>query len=125
VHAEAGAAGAEIGGTYAAAAPVLYTQAQLDRAVSEAKAQPRAGSADQYCWLHGYNRSHIGLACTFIKAGRSIRVKRDSRAPLADTMVFDRPGCITVEQANEAAGPLTIPRHPGNAIRPGDKPYTP
>jgi hypothetical protein len=114
------------GGAYAAAAPASYSQAQLEKAVAEAVARERSSrgqQAGQYCWLHGYNRSHIGLKCKGIARGKHIRALRDSRASLPDTMVFDRSGCITSERAQEAAGPLTVERHPGNAIKPGDIPH--
>ena len=110
----------------AAAAPVSYSQAQLERAVGEAVSRERISRGQQagrYCWLHGYNRSHIGLKCKGIVPGNHIRANRDSRAALPDTMVFDRPGCITAERAQEAAGPLTVERHPGNALKPGDTPH--
>jgi hypothetical protein len=114
------------GGAYAAAAPASYSQAQLEKAVAEAVAKaikPHA-KPEQYCWLHGYQLSHSGLTCHFIKSGLPLRARyRDSRAAMLPTMVFDGPGCISVEQANESAGPLTHPRWPGNTMRPGQKPH--
>jgi hypothetical protein len=120
------AAGEEerMGSANAAAAPRTYSQAQLDSAVAEALARGnRSDKPVLYCWLHGYQSSHKGLECSGIQNGAPIRHKRDSRAPLPGTMVFGRSGCISKERANEAAGPTTVPTHPGNAIRPGDKPY--
>jgi hypothetical protein len=113
----------------AAAAPAthatapLYSQAQMDRAIAEAVSNMRAAPADQkYCWLHGYQDTHIGLGCHFIKKGLPLRAKRgDPRVELPPTMVFDRPGCIMVEQAQEAAGPYTHPKWPGNTSKSGGK----
>jgi hypothetical protein len=114
---------------YAAAAPAmqagapLYSQAQMDRAIAEAVGSGRVAPADQqYCWLHGYQGTHTGLQCHFIKKGLPLRARRgDSRVALPLTMVFDRPGCIMVEQAQEAAGPHTHPKWPGNTSKPGGK----
>jgi hypothetical protein len=105
-----------------ASAPV-YSQAQMDRAIAEAVSNMRAAPADQqYCWLHGYQGTHTGLGCHFIKKGLPMRAKRgDPRVELPPTMVFDRPGCIMVEQAQEAAGPYTHPKWPGNTSKPGGK----
>jgi hypothetical protein len=106
-----------------ATTPAAYSQDQLDRAVREAVAIALKPYKDKYCWLHGFQRSHTGLECRSIVAGGHIRAKRDSRAPLAATMVFDRAGGITAEQAQEAVDPLTWPRYPGNALKPGGKPH--
>jgi hypothetical protein len=121
---EAGAAAAKTdGGAYAAAAPTSYNQEQLERAVAEAVATAMLAVADKYCWLHGYQRSHDGSLCKGIENGKHIRALRDSRAPLAPTMVFGRQGIISWQQAKAAVGPLTTPRFPGNALKPGDKPH--
>ena len=111
-------------GAYAAAAPASYSQAQLERAVAEAVATAIKTHTStkqlQYCWLHGYQKTHSGLLCHFIKKGLPLRAKyKDSRDDVPLTMVFDGPGCILVEQASEAAGPLTHPRFPGNTSKPG------
>jgi hypothetical protein len=113
----------------AAAAPAmqagvpLYSQAQMDRAIAEAVGSVRAAPADQqYCWLHGYQATHTGLQCHFIKNGLPLRAKRgDIRVALPPTMVFGRPGCIMAEQAQEAAGPYTHPKWPGNTSKPGGR----
>jgi hypothetical protein len=120
---DAGAATAQEVGAIAnaAAAPGLYTQAQLEQAVAEAVAQAMTAKNEKYCWLHGYQATHAGPDCTVIKDGAHIRAKRDSRAGLATTMVFGRSGGITSEQAKAATKPSALSRHPGNAIRPGDR----
>ena len=125
----------------AAVAPQMYTQAQLDKAVEQARgrSQPahegrpprRDNHRELYCWLHGFQRSHTGHDCTGIITGRPIRAfRRDSRAPTNDTTtVFDhsncghQPKCISVAEAQAATGPSSRHHAPGNAIRSGAASY--
>lgn len=122
----------------AAAVVPMYTQAQMDRAVEEARTQQRPVSSRppkdfraSYCWLHGYQRSHNGHECRQIAAGQPIRwAKRDTRPPVQDnTMVFDHsncghtPRCISVEDAQAATEPSSRHHAAGNAIRKGERPY--
>jgi hypothetical protein len=109
----------------AAVSPVSYSQEQLEIAVAEAVsvAMMAQQQGDQYCWMHGFNPSHPGSRCKAIVLGKPIRANRDSRAPLADTMVFGRVGGISITDAKNATKPLAFPRHPGNAIRPGETPH--
>jgi hypothetical protein len=109
----------------AAASPISYSQEQFDQGVAQAVAMAMAtvSQANKYCWMHGYQPSHYGIKCNAIEDGKHIRAKRDSRAPLAATMVFGRAGGITVLQAQVATGPMDLPRHPGNALTPGGTPH--
>lgn len=113
------------------AAPRTFTQEQLDQAVADAMARVRHTKPPLYCWLHGYNQTHAGSMCTAIVAGRPLRhYKRDSRAPTPPSMMFSHrncdhaPRCISVEEAKYATSPRVNGQSPGNAIRPGDTPYS-
>lgn len=111
----------------AVVSPASYSQEEFDVAVAEAVAVAMIAQGEsqgeKYCWMHGYQPSHLGKTCKAIANGKHIRAIRDSRAPLATTMVFGRVGGISIEQAKTATKPLSFPRHPGNAIRPGGTPH--
>jgi hypothetical protein len=106
-----------------ATGPTMYTQAQVN-ALNTADRRNRAPAKSSgapstllYCWLHGYNQSHMSADCRACEPGASMYKRygtRDDDRCFSHANCHHDPPCISSADAKRATKPQSYPETPGS-----------
>jgi hypothetical protein len=111
----------------ASMAQTMFTQAQLDAAISAALARHDRTTTTgplKYCWFHGHQYSHKSADCKSCKNGAPLFANAHRDEPDRATRCFSHancqhaPPCISAADAKRATKPDSFPATPGNNARP-------
>jgi hypothetical protein len=106
-----------------ATAPTMYTQAQVNALLAadrRTRSQAKSSGARPtllYCWLHGYNQSHVSADCRGCEPGASMYKRygtRDDGRCFSHANCQHDPPCISSAEAKRATKPESYPETPGS-----------
>jgi hypothetical protein len=106
-----------------ATAPTMYTQAQVNALIAadrRTRSQAKSSGAPPtllYCWLHGYNQSHISADCRGCEPDTSMYKRygtRDDHRCSSHANCQHDPPCISSADAKRATKPESYPETTGS-----------